>query len=225
MKYQRVQEVPSFMLSYSNMNLFASVPDDEKSFVWESLLEYFEAARQRESVERPDPPAFKSKTSERCYKSMIHAMEEDCEKYWKKCGLNADRRNIVKEENDGLTAGRPLVDRGSTNTIQSNTNQSKADNTIPPPQTPQEVQAYCRQANIGLASEEATRFFITFSRTDWKDRNGKPIKDWHMLAASWAKEQHSVSAQNYEQRNYTEDELLSVSDDLLEEARRMRVKN
>lgn len=31
--------------------------------------------------------------------------------------------------------------------------------------------------------------------------------------------QKTVSAQNYEQRNYTEEELLSVSDDLIEEAR------
>jgi hypothetical protein len=46
---------------------------------------------------------------------------------------------------------------------------------------------------------------------------------WESLAEYWAAGTPiTVSAQQYGQRNYTEDELLGVSDDLIAEARRAR---
>lgn len=99
----------------------------------------------------------------------------------------------------------------------------------PPPQTPQEVADYCRAERIGLTEEEAKRFFTIMEGQRWKHRNGKPIRDWRMLVATWAKSGGNagkqVTAQQYGQRDYTEEELLAVSDDLIAEARRNREEN
>lgn len=99
----------------------------------------------------------------------------------------------------------------------------------PPPQTPQEVADYCRAEKVGLTEEEAKRFFTIMEAQGWKHRNGKPIRDWRMLVATWAKSGGNagkqVTAQQYGQRDYTEEELLAVSDDLIAEARRNREEN
>lgn len=99
----------------------------------------------------------------------------------------------------------------------------------PPPQTPQEVADYCREERLGLTEEEAKRFFTIMEAQGWKHRNGKPIRDWRMLVATWAKSSGNagkqVTAQQYGQRDYTEEELLAVSDDLIAEARRNREEN
>ena len=99
----------------------------------------------------------------------------------------------------------------------------------PPPQTPQEVADYCREERLGLTEEEAKRFFTIMEAQGWKHRNGKPIRDWRMLVATWAKSGGNagkqVTAQQYGQRDYTEEELLAVSDDLIAEARRNREEN
>lgn len=99
----------------------------------------------------------------------------------------------------------------------------------PPPQTPQEVADYCREERLGLTEEEAKRFFTIMEGQRWKHRNGKPIRDWRMLVATWAKSSTNagkqVTAQQYGQRDYTEEELLAVSDDLIAEARRNREEN
>ena len=62
----------------------------------------------------------------------------------------------------------------------------------------------------------------------------KVIEEWHkagvtelsqaqaMKKPAPKKAGKTVSAQGYEQRSYTEEELLSVSDDLIEEARKQR---
>lgn len=99
----------------------------------------------------------------------------------------------------------------------------------PPPQTPQEVADYCRAEKIGLTEEEAKRFFTIMEAQGWKHRNGKPIRDWRMLVSTWVKSSGNagkqVTAQQYGQRDYTEEELLAVSDDLIAEARRNREEN
>ena len=52
------------------------------------------------------------------------------------------------------------------------------------------------------------------------------IKDISQVQARKApKKQKTVSAQQYTQREYTEEELLAVSDDLIEEARKQREKS
>lgn len=97
----------------------------------------------------------------------------------------------------------------------------------PPPQTHQEVADYCREERLGLTEEETKRFFTIMEAQGWKHRNGKPIRDWRMLVATWAKSSGSagkqVTAQQYGQRDYSEEELLAVSEDLIAEARKKRV--
>ena len=93
---------------------------------------------------------------------------------------------------------------------------------IPPPD-PETVYKYCMEAKLGMTEEEAKRFFITMEGQGWKHRNGQPIKDWRMMVAVWGKGgEKKVSALQYTQRDYTEEELLAVSDDLIEEAKKLK---
>lgn len=91
------------------------------------------------------------------------------------------------------------------------------------PPTVEEVAAYCRKSGIKINAKSFCSFYAS---NGW--RVGKnPMEDWKASVMAWEEREKNgrtgkkVSAQDYEQRNYTEEELLSISDDLIAEARRM----
>ena len=91
------------------------------------------------------------------------------------------------------------------------------------PPTQEEVSAYCRERGNQV---DAQRFVDFYGAKGWKVGN-QPMKNWQAAVRTWEQRDgkpavKTVSAQAYGQRNYTEDELLSVSDDLMAEAKAMR---
>ena len=95
------------------------------------------------------------------------------------------------------------------------------------PPTVEEVSAYCKERGNRV---NAQRFVDFYAAKGWKIGQN-PMKDWKAAVRTWEQRDDSparpakvVSAQQYTQRQYTEDELLAVSDDLLAEARANRGK-
>ena len=85
--------------------------------------------------------------------------------------------------------------------------------------------AYCRERGNRVNPRKFVDFYTS---KGW--RVGKePMKDWRACVRTWEQEdaggsarRKTVSAQDYTQRTYTEEDLLGVSDDLIEEARNLR---
>ena len=95
------------------------------------------------------------------------------------------------------------------------------------PPTVEEVAAYCKERGNNV---NAQRFVDFYAAKGWKIGQN-PMKDWKAAVRTWEQRDDStarpakvVSAQQYTQRQYTEDELMAVSDDLLAEARANRGK-
>lgn len=86
------------------------------------------------------------------------------------------------------------------------------------PPTLEEVKAYCQERKNHV---DADRFVDFYASKGWKVGN-QPMKDWKAAVRTWERGEKSTSAQQYNQRAYTEDDLMAVSDDLMEEARRAR---
>lgn len=93
------------------------------------------------------------------------------------------------------------------------------------PPTLEEVRAYCRERGNHV---DAGRFFDFYTSKGWKV-GSQPMKDWRAAVRTWERDDagyskpgKTVAAQRYQQRDYTEDELLAVGDDLIAEARARR---
>lgn len=93
------------------------------------------------------------------------------------------------------------------------------------PPTVDDVALYCQERGNAV---NAQRFVDFYAAKGWKIGQN-PMKDWKAAVRTWEQRDEStgrpakvVSAQQYGQRNYTEAELLSVSDDLMAEARARR---
>lgn len=95
------------------------------------------------------------------------------------------------------------------------------------PPTVEEVAAYCRERGNGV---DAQRFVDFYAAKGWKIGQNT-MKDWKAAVRTWEQRSDSpqkptktVSAQQYDQREYSEDELMAVSGDLIAEARANRGK-
>lgn len=88
------------------------------------------------------------------------------------------------------------------------------------PPTLEEVKAYCTERNNGINAE---RWFDYYAANGWKIGKN-PMKDWKASVRYWEKDntsvssqsQKKVSAQNYTQRQYTEEQLAAVTNNPLE---------
>ena len=100
------------------------------------------------------------------------------------------------------------------------------------PPTPEDVAEYCRERGNGIDSEA---FVDYYTANGW--RVGKtPMKDWKAAVRTWEKRDEKrdekpargpkrVSAQDYEQRTYTEAELDAICGDPILNALRQIEKN
>lgn len=90
--------------------------------------------------------------------------------------------------------------------------------------TVDDVSAYCRERGNGV---DPQRFVDFYAAKGWKVGN-QPMKDWKAAVRTWEQRDgyqgktKTVSAQAYEQRRYSEDELLAVSGDILAEVKARR---
>lgn len=70
------------------------------------------------------------------------------------------------------------------NTSINNTSMNNKENIkrkfIPP--TLEEIEAYCRDRNNNV---DAKKFFDYYSVSDWKDKDGKPVKNWKQKIITW----------------------------------------
>jgi len=86
------------------------------------------------------------------------------------------------------------------------------------------VAEYCRERGNSV---DAQRFVDFYEAKGWKIGQN-PMKDWKAAVRTWEQRDgyqgktKTVSAQAYEQRRYSEDELLAVSGDILAEAKARR---
>ena len=102
--------------------------------------------------------------------------------------------------------------------------ESKAQLRFSPP-TVDMVSEYCRERGNRV---DAQRFVDFYAAKGWKIGQNA-MKDWKAAVRTWeqrdgvpAAPAKTVSAQQYTQRDYTEEELLAVSDDLFAEVRSMK---
>lgn len=93
------------------------------------------------------------------------------------------------------------------------------------PPTVDEVSAYCKERKNTV---DAQRFVDFYASKGWKVGN-QPMKDWKAAVRTWEQRDRfpqqptrQVTAQQYTQRDYTEDELEARADDLLVEAMGVR---
>ena len=90
------------------------------------------------------------------------------------------------------------------------------------PPTLEEVKAYCQERGNRV---DAERFVDFYASKGWRVGN-QPMKDWKAAVRTWERPEtaprKTVQAQQYQQREYTEAELDSVTEDLIDAARRAR---
>ena len=89
------------------------------------------------------------------------------------------------------------------------------------PPTVDEVSAYCKERKNTV---DAQRFVDFYASKGWKVGN-QPMKDWKAAVRTWEQRDRfpqqpsrQVTAQQYTQRDYTEDELEARASDLMTEA-------
>lgn len=89
------------------------------------------------------------------------------------------------------------------------------------PPTIEEVEVYCKERNNNVNPQ---RWFDFYSAKGWKIGNN-PMRDWKAAVRTWEQRddrpqqaQKKVSAQQYEQRDYTETELADISGNVILQA-------
>lgn len=99
------------------------------------------------------------------------------------------------------------------------------------PPTQEEVSAYCRERGNAV---DPQRFVDFYAAKGWKVGN-QPMKDWKAAVRTWEQREQQgtigklilpqgkvVTAQRYKQREYSEDELMAVGPDFMQEAKALR---
>ena len=83
------------------------------------------------------------------------------------------------------------------------------------PPSIQEVTDYCLERGNGINPQAFIDFYAS---KGWKV-GSQPMKDWRACVRTWEQRERKpakiLPAQNYQQRDYTEEELLAVSDDII----------
>ena len=90
------------------------------------------------------------------------------------------------------------------------------------PPSVDDVRAYCQERGNRV---DAQRFVDFYASKGWRVGN-QPMKDWRAAVRTWERDDRpvkTVSAQQYTQRDYTEEELDAATADLINEAQAMKV--
>ncbi len=65
------------------------------------------------------------------------------------------------------------------------------------PPTLEEVKAY-RAANPELRNVDAYTFWASYTKSDWQDTAGKPIRNWKLKMWTWSRHADPVNPKKYE---------------------------
>lgn len=132
------------------------------------------------------------------------------------------KSGMISANNDiGIPSmGIPSIDKVSLdkNSI-GEEEEPKRTRFVPP--TIDEVSSYCKERKNNVDSQ---RFVDFYASKGWKVGN-QPMKDWKAAVRTWEQRDRApqqpmktVTAQQYSQRDYTEEELEARTTDLLQEA-------
>lgn len=104
------------------------------------------------------------------------------------------RKFSVSEKSD--TNNNNILNNNNNN-IYLKENKPKKQGFIPP--TVEEIRQYCRERNNNV---DAQRFFDYYSSNDWKDNQGKQVKNWKQkIIANWEKNASNSTTQNNNTQN------------------------
>ena len=215
MAYQRKTVVPNVSISDGGLRLFEALRPEEKEEVFQHFMTHWDAVRVKSisSDEIPELPRLERRMAN-CLEAMCQSADEGIANYWKIVERN--NRNAPRDKQpvviQSLSSGEQI-----NNPLNQLTNEPINQPSNHP--TINEIEAFCKENN--LVSVDVQGFWETMERQGWRSKDGRPVEDWKSLLRSWGRTK-TVSAQQYTQRQYSEEELLAVSDDLIEEARRLR---
>ena len=89
-----------------------------------------------------------------------------------------------------------------------NNKKKKKEKTFIPP-TLEEIKNYCKERNNGV---DCQRFYDYYAVNDWKDKDGKPIKNWKQkIIAVWEKKGNSKSSAQNQNFSSNENFYMSLS--------------
>lgn len=128
---------------------------------------------------------------------------------------------IVGIPSDGIpNMGIPSIDKNSLEKNRLEEDTPKRKRFTPP--TIEEVRQYCEERKNGI---DAEHFIDYYAARGWELKQGQKVKDWKACVRTWEQNRKTptqpmktVSAQQYSQRNYTEEELEARTTDLINEA-------
>ncbi|MBR3742168.1 MAG: PT domain-containing protein [Clostridia bacterium] len=217
MAYQRKTVVPNVRLSDGGLRMFEGLKPEEKETVFLHFMEHWDAVRVKNNSpdDIPELPKLERRMAN-CLEAMCQSADEGITDYWKMVDRN--NKNAPRGSQpmviQSLSTGKPInqpINQSTNEPI----NQPSSQPTI------NEIEEYCRENNLSV---DARGFLETMARQAWRSKDGRPVEDWKSLLRSWGRGTpgKTVSAQQYTQRQYTEEQLLAVSDDLIEEARLLR---
>lgn len=93
---------------------------------------------------------------------------------------------------NGNDMGNEPIPNINTNIKPNNTDiyrENKPQKTIFVPPTLEEIEAYCKERNNKVDSQQ---FFDYYSTGEWKDAKGNPVKNWKQKIITWEKENKEV---------------------------------
>lgn len=115
MAYKRMQTVPNMMISYQAMRLLKYVKDPtERLIVWDTVVNYFEYAREKDSIMDGFQIPNVSEPAYDAIQEMINSIDEGIGKFWVIVDRNKRIRNGDSEPppQEETTSGRPVVTIG-----------------------------------------------------------------------------------------------------------------
>ena len=195
------------MLEYAERGTLPEFKGNER-YIWPMAKQSIdrtrdESGRKRENGQRGGRPRKPEETSENQKKA------------------NESTEN-QQEANESYKEKEKDKDKEKKETPLAGCKEKTASRFTPP--TVEEVAQYCRERKNNV---DAQRFVDFYESKGWRVGN-QPMKDWRACVRTWERERErgspkkTVTAQQYTQREYTEDELMAVSDDLIAEARKLQ---
>ena len=200
--YIRVQAVPKIQLSLQSLTLIYTAEDTENLF--NSIFLYFDWARVKDnSKPMPELPELSRKDSF-SFDSICGEIDTAVSNFWREAEKNERNRNSKRKGDLSSTSGRP--NQSITYSSIDKSNYSSTHSNTP---TLEEVEREIKSKGLRI---DGKGFFDHFNGNGWRDNKGNPVKNWKALLNSWASEKQ-VHAQQYEQRDYSEQELADISND------------
>lgn len=166
-KYNATESIMNDVVK--NYNLF--IIDDDSFFYSESLINRMMPLEERRQ-------------------KMSEAGKRGNSKRWNKASANDDliTTQSLPDSTPITTQSQVKKSKEEKSIVENN----KEDIIFVPP-TLEDIQAYIKKNNLNVS---AGTLFEYYSGTQWKDKNGKPVKNWKLKAQTWSKQADSRGEHN-----------------------------